>query len=168
MKKRIIVGLAAYTCVLLLACLYIILTIEREVERVDQIIALHQVEILREHFLIQAKQVQVDLALRNTRHAAEFDTMVRNFLKMKKVAEVCFDCHHSRETLDRLQVLQETTLRYQEHLSRVVTLRGNPERIAAEEDAAFRVGQRAHQEVGTMIALTSAKLNERTQRRSGG
>jgi len=163
LKKRIIIGLAAYTVVLLLACLYIIFTIEREVERIDRIITLHQVEILREHFLIQAKQVQVDLAFRNTRHASQFDMTVRNFLKMKKVSEVCFDCHHVPETEARLRQLQETTLRYQEHLSRLTTIRDSPERAASEEDAAFRVGMELTDQVGKMIAVTHAKLTDRTQ-----
>ncbi len=164
MKKRIIIGLAAYALIFLSVCLYIIVTIEQGVARVDRIIELHQVEILREHFLIQVKQVQVDLALRNTRHAGQFDTVVRNFINMKKVSEVCFDCHHNPETLARLRELRDTTLRYQEHLSRVVTIRGSPDRVAAEEDAAFRAGLELTEKVGNMVALTNAKLTESTNR----
>ncbi|MEW6718817.1 MAG: ATP-binding protein [Thermodesulfobacteriota bacterium] len=164
MKKRVVIGLAAYTVVLLAACLYIIGTIERGTSRLDRIIQLHQVEILREHFLIQVKQVQVDLALRNTRHSGQFDTMVENFLKMKSVSAVCLDCHHNPDTHARLLDLQETTGRYQEHLSRLMTLRGSAERVAAEEDAAFQVGLELTDKVGRMVALTSARLTESTDR----
>ncbi|MBE0568888.1 MAG: HAMP domain-containing protein [Deltaproteobacteria bacterium] len=164
MKKRIIIGLAAYTVVFLAVCLYIIFTIERGASRLDRIIELHQVEILREHFLIQVKQVQVDLALRNTRHAGQFDTVVRNFLKMKKVSEVCFECHHNTDTKARLMDLQDATLRYQDHLSRVITLRAGSDRVVAEEDAAFRAGLELTDKVGRMVALTNAKLNESTNR----
>jgi signal transduction histidine kinase len=164
MKKRIIIGLAAYTVVFLLACLYVIFTIERGTSRLDQIIQLHQVEILREHFLIQVKQVQADLTLRNTRHSRQFETVVKDFVNMKRVVGVCFDCHHVPDTQARLDDLRDTTERYQEQLSRVLTIRANVERLAVEEDAAFRTGEELTDKVGRMVALTSARLNERTNR----
>jgi len=164
MKKRIIIGLSAYAVVFLSACLYIIFTIERGTDRLDRIIQLHQVEILREHFLIQVKQVQADLTLRNTRYARRFDTVVKDFMNLKRVVGSCFDCHHVPDTQARLVDLRETTERYQESLGRVLTIRANVDRLAAEEDAAFQVGEELTDKVGKMVALTSAKLNERTVR----
>jgi len=162
MKKRIIIGLAVYAVVFLSACLYVVFTIERGTARLDQIIQLHQVEILREHFLIQVKQVQADLTLRNTRHSRQFETVVKDFVNMKRVVGVCFDCHHVPSTQARLDDLRATTERYQEQLSRVLTIRANATRLIAEEDAAFRTGEELTDKVGRMVALTSARLNERT------
>ncbi len=162
MKKRIIIGLAVYAAVFILSCLYVILTIEKGTSRLDQLIQLHQVEILREHFLIQIKRVQSDLSLRSTRYSRRFDTVVKDFMNMKGIVGACFDCHHTPEVQGRLGELRDMTTQYQERLSRVLTIRANAERRALEEDAAFHTGEELAEKVGMMIALTSAKLNDRT------
>jgi signal transduction histidine kinase len=162
MKKRIIIGLSVYSIVFLLSGLYIIYSIEHGTRRLDQLIQLHQVEILREHFLIQIKRVQSDLALKNTRYSRRFDTVVKDVMNMKGIVGACFDCHHAPEVHARIGELRLLTEQYQEGLSRVLTIRANAARHAAEEDSAFRTGEELADRVGDMIALTSARLNERT------
>ena len=74
MKRKIIIGLAAYSLVLLLGGLYVIRIIHGATSRLDELILLHQVEILREHFLVQISRVQTDLSSQPDRSAPRSST----------------------------------------------------------------------------------------------
>ena len=54
MKKKIIISSSVISLIFFLAFLYVIVTIERGTVRLDNLITLHQVEILREHLLIES------------------------------------------------------------------------------------------------------------------
>jgi len=164
MKKRIIIGLAVYSVTFLLSGLYIVYVIHSGTSKLNNIIRLHQIEILREHFLIQIKRVQSDLALRNTPNARQFDTVVKDIRNMHMLVETCFRCHHDPPVRERLEELRGMTDHYQDSMSRVLTFRANTARLAEEEAAAFQSGEELTRKVADMIALTSARLSERTNR----
>lgn len=163
MKKRIVIGMIAYSLVFLMGGGYLVYTIEVSREKLDRLITLHQVEILREHYLIQIKKVQADLLLRETPYARKFDTMVSHVRGMGHIVATCFDCHHEGDVRARIEGLWNQTQLYENALSRMMTIRANAERMAGEEDNAFRIGEELTDKVGTMIAFTSARLGERTQ-----
>jgi hypothetical protein len=72
MKKRLIITLVGISLVFLAGGMYIVTTIETATSTLDHLIKLHQVEILREHLLIQIKLVKSDLTLWDTLHARRF------------------------------------------------------------------------------------------------
>ncbi len=167
MKHKIILGLAAYSLFFLLCGLLIIFRIDSATADLDRLITLHQVEILREHYLLQVKRVQEDLTLKDTRYERSFDTVVRNVVDMGRIIDTCFDCHHSGPVTGRLKGLKAKTESYKDALSRVLTIRANATRLEAEEDAAFRIGDDLIANVREMIAITSTKLSERTHKAMG-
>ncbi len=162
MKKRIVIGMVLYSLVFLVGGGYLVYTIETARVELDRLITLHQAEILREHYLIQIKRVQADLMLRETPYARKFDTMVSHIRGMGSIVGTCFDCHHAEDVKARIQSLYSQTQNYENALSRVITIRANAERMAREEENAFRIGEDLTQKVGTMIAFTSSRLGERT------
>ncbi len=164
MKKKILAGLLLYSVIFIAGGIYIVVAIESGTTRLDRLIRLHQVEILREHYLIQIKRVQTDVALRNTRHSQQFDTVVRDVVNMGRVVNTCFDCHHAPAVTARLEELKRETEEYEDALSRVLTIRANAARLAEEEDNAFRQGEDLSARVRDMIAMTSNKLGEKTER----
>ena len=164
MKKKIVIGFAVYSVVFLLAGAYAVRTIHTSTADLDKLIALHQVEVLREHSLLQIKRVQSDFALMDTRHARGFDTVVKNVLHMGKTIDQCFDCHHTPQRIAQLKGLKEATEKYKDALSRVLTLSAGGGRIAAEEDAVFRVGEELIVKIQDMLESTTARLGENTQR----
>jgi len=164
MKRKVIIGLAIYSVVFLLAGAYIIRSIQTATMNLDRLITLHQVEILREHYLLQIKRVQSDLTLIDTSHSRSFDTVVMHIVGMGKIIDTCFECHHSPRGTERLNALKKQTERYKEALSRVLTLRANASRLALEEDAAFRIGEELIEQVRDVIAFTTTKLGESTQK----
>ena len=162
MKKKVLIGLGMFIAVSVCVGLYMVYMIESTTSRLDNLIRLHRVAILRETFLIRLKRVQSDLILRETRHSRSFDTMVRDILNMGSVADSCFRCHHAEPSMALIRQLNNDTERYKDALSRVLTIRANARRLAAEEDAAFRVGEELIANVGEMLARTNLSLEERT------
>jgi len=164
MKRKVVIALAIYSVVFSLAGVYVIHTIRTATAELDKLITLHQVEILREHYLLQIKKVQADLTLMDTPYSRSFDTVVKNVMNMGRIIDTCFDCHHSPRGTERLDALKKQTETYKESLSRVLTVRANAVRRAAEEDAAFRIGEGLIEQVQDMIALTTSRLGENTQK----
>jgi signal transduction histidine kinase len=164
MKRKIVLGLAIYSIVFSLAGVYVIRTIQTATTELDKLITLHQVEILREHYLLQIKKVQSDLTLIDTPYSRSFDTVVKNVMNMGRIIDTCFDCHHSPRGTERLNALKKQTETYKDSLSRVLTVRANATRRAGEEDAAFRIGEGLIGQVQDMIALTTSRLGENTQK----
>lgn len=164
MRKKVLAGLVVLLAVFVVGGTYVVVTIESGASRLDELIKLHQVEILRENYLIQIKRVQSDLALRNTRYSRNFDTVVTDVVNMGRVVDTCFDCHHSPAGEWRLRELKDETEKYEEALSRVLTIRANALRLSEEEDNAFRRGEALMGKVKDMIAMTSGRLGEKTQR----
>lgn len=163
MKKKIIIGLSIFALFFLVGGTYIIITIETVTSRLDKLIMLHQVEILREHLLIQIKRVQSDLSLKNTRYARNIDTVVTNVRNMEKVVNVCFDCHHSEDLMKKLIGLKNHVEEYRDSIDRALTIRANVRRLEAEEDNAFRKGEHLIGEVNSMISTANLRLDERTK-----
>jgi two-component system sensor histidine kinase AtoS len=163
MKRKVIAFFGVSSFVFLAAGVYIIASIEKTTTELDELIKLHQVEILREHLLIRIKKVQSDLHLRSTRYARAMDTVVTDVMNMGAAVDVCFRCHHSREATERLSELKARIRDYKDGLSRLLTIRANAARIDAEEEAAFRAGEELVAKVNTMLALTNAKLTGKTQ-----
>jgi len=164
MKTKIIVGLAIYAIIFLCGGLYVLHLIGSTARQTDALIMLHQVEILREHYLLQIRRVQTDLALRDTRFARDIDTSIAHVVSMERVIDTCFDCHHARPVVDRLAALKAQTRNYQELISRVMTIRANEARLLSEKESAFQAGEKLIEQVSDMIALTGARLQASTRR----
>lgn len=163
MKKKIIIVLGVISFFFTLCGVYIIVTVERATSKLDKLIQLHQVEILREHLLIHVKGVQSDLTLSGTRYASSVDTIVTHIIHMGKVADKCFLCHHSPEVMDNLKDLKRQTEKYKDALSRVLTLGAGSDMLDAEKDHAIRTGQELIAKVNSIVALTSRNLAENTK-----
>jgi signal transduction histidine kinase len=162
-KRKIIIGLAVYAVVFSLGGVYVLHTIGDATAELDRLVQLHQVEILREHYLLEIRRVQYDLTLRGTHHSRDFDTAVKHAVNMRGIVEACFSCHHEEPVLERIRDLHGQTELYQDALSRVFTIRADPERMALEKDRAFHVGEELISQVGQMISLTGARLEQATQ-----
>lgn len=164
MKRKIVIGLGLITAIFFCGSAYIIYTIDTSTSRLNDMIMLHQVEILREDFLIQIKRVQSDLLLKDTRYTRGFDTFVRDILRMNNVIGACNNCHHADVILDRIDALGILTNQYENSLSRVLTIRANAARLEREMDQAFQIGEALIMEVREMVEMTGANLAKKRER----
>ena len=162
MKKKILTGLSLFSLVFFLGGIYIITVNETSTSKLDDLLTLHQVELLREKLLLQIKKVQSDLNLKNTRYARNIDTVISNVRGMENLAHTCFDCHHSKDMEQKLNDLNYQIQEYKKAISRLFTLRADNDRLAIEEDKAFGKGELLVTKVNDMIRMASIKLESRT------
>ncbi len=163
MKKKIIIGLSFFSLIFLLSSVYTITTIEQATTKMDNLIKLHQVEILREHLLIQIKRAQSDLYLKDTPHARSIDTVVTHVRTMSNIITTCFSCHHTESVANRLVNLKDKIEDYKSSLSRVLTLRANEKRLQAEEDHAYQIATELIGEVESITQMANLKLEQKTR-----
>src|SRR3990172_8534477 len=114
MKKKIILGLSAYLVLFLFTGLYIVYTVHVGTARLNDLIRLHQVEILREQFLIQIKRVQSDLALLHTPYSRNSEIVLRDVLDIELLIHGCFVCHHSAAVQAGIEDLRDSTHLYKD------------------------------------------------------
>jgi PAS domain S-box-containing protein len=175
MKKLIITVTIIFCLITTLVGAYVIISMEDATSKLNYVISLHQIEILREHLLIYLKKVQSDLSLKNTSHERSIDTIVQNVRYLDNMMGRCMACHQSPKmlkgdnaaarhyVLSRLYGLRNNIDEYKDSLSRFLTMRAGRDRTAIEFNQAFHTAEQLVTEVNTMVHATSAKLAERTQ-----
>jgi two-component system sensor histidine kinase AtoS len=164
MKKKIIIGLSIFSLIFFLGGIYIVYTVERATSKLDQLITLHEVEIMRENLSIGVKRVQADLSLQNTHYARGAYITVKNVMSMSQAADGCFRCHHAENVMQRLTDLRSHIEDYMVAISRVLTLRGDPAREKSEEESAIRIGDALTMKIDEMIDFTRKRLDEKTKK----
>jgi two-component system NtrC family sensor kinase len=164
MKKKIILGLSAYSVLFLFMGIYIIYAIQADTAKLYDLIRLHQVEILREQFLLQIKRVQADIGLLHTPQERSFEIVLRDVQGVEHVIGECFGCHHSGAVQAGIEDLRASTRRYKDAVMRVTTLHSGAIPHRKEEAAAFRAGEVLTGKVHDMVALTNTKLNATTEK----
>jgi PAS domain S-box-containing protein len=131
--------------------------------KLDRLIVLHQVEILREKLLIHIKEVQSDLTFRNTHYASSIDTVIANATYLKKMSDKCFKCHHSEDVSKRLNELSHIIDQYKESLSILLTMRANRDRTEIEFNTAFRRAEKLSKTVNDMVHIAGTNLYAKTE-----
>jgi len=164
MKRKIVIGLGVFVVVFLLGGLYIARTISTGTADLDRLITLHQVEILREQFLLQLKKVQLDLALKGTHSSRSPEVVVADVKNMGKRVDTCFQCHHAQRVTDELQALKGQTARYEEAVRRALSSPADASGVDAHEEPAIHIGEELTAQVREMIDVTSARLGAHTMK----
>jgi len=163
MRRKIFIGFIILSVSFTAGGLYITRSIDRVISKLETIITLHRVEILRKTLLTDVKVVQQDLLLKDSPHAIKVDSFIQHGEKMAEAVESCFDCHHVDSTKRRLKALQTTILIYQAAMSRVYTVRANLDRLTKEKEKAFYIGQSIIQEMNEIVSFSSRKLADKTR-----
>ncbi|MGD8725751.1 MAG: PAS domain S-box protein [Desulfobacterales bacterium] len=163
MKKRILIVVGLFCLMLMIGGIYIITTIETATSELDHLIKLHQVEILREHLLIQIKNVQSNLYLMGTRYESSPQQIATDMNNLKKISITCFDCHHSVDVNNRLKSLGSDVELLQNSIARLLKIKNNPARLVQEGDTAFQTGQTLVMQVKDMVHIAQNKLAEKTR-----
>ena len=97
MKKRILIGFSSLLFIFLIGSLIAAVYITKTTQRMDRLILLHQVEILREDLIIHIQQVQSNVLRNKTRNGGDVDVLVAHVQEMDKVMDSCVGCHHTPE-----------------------------------------------------------------------
>ena len=160
MKKRIFTAFGIIVLIFLAGGAYIVATIESATADLDRLITLHQVEILREHLMLQIHQVQTDLILQNTLHQSSRENIYKNMGNLERISSSCTDCHHSLSVQDRIKRLLNEVGKFKAALE--VSLGRSAERGAAQ-NAAYLLSENLKQRVDRMIHIATSKLTAQTE-----
>lgn len=163
MKKIILIGLALLLSIFLLGSLVAVLYITRTTERMDRLILLHQVEILREDLIIHLQQVQSSILHKKIRGGGDADNLVSRVQEMDKVMDSCLGCHHTPELSQGLVGMRDMANDYKIAISRLITVSANPARIAELERRVQDLGQELITMTQGMAFTANVRLQQKTQ-----
>ena len=163
MKKKIFIVVGLVCLMLMAGGIYIITKIETATSELDHLIKLHQVEILREHLLIQIKNVQSDLYLMGTRYANSTEQIETDINNLQRISITCFDCHHTATVIQRLKNLNNGVEFYKKSIGKILELIEDPVVRVKEGDTAFQTGQALVSQVNNMVHIANSKLADKTQ-----
>lgn len=163
MKKRILTGFGSLLFIFLTGSLIAVVYITKTTQRMDRLILLHQVEILREDLIIHVQQVQSNISRNKTRSGGDVDVLVAHVQEMDKVMDSCVGCHHTPELTQGLLGMRDMANDYKTAISRLVTASANPTKIAALERRAQDLGQELITMTQGMAFAANVRLQQKTQ-----
>jgi signal transduction histidine kinase len=163
MKKRILIGFGLLLFIFLVGSLIAVVYITKTTQRMDRLILLHQVEILREDLIIHVQQVQSNIFRNKMRNGGDVDVLVAHVQEMDKVMDSCVGCHHTPELTQGLLGMRDMANDYKTAISRLVTTSANPAKIAALERRAQDLGQELITMTQGMAFAANVRLQQKTQ-----
>ena len=144
--------------------IYIAVTNARVVDNLEKVLALHQMDFLRDNLRNKVKIIQSDLYLTTSQHRTSIGDFVENGEALHLAGEGCFKCHHTEATRQRLARLRQTIEAYLKNASRVYTLSANHERRNREEKNASASGVRLLEEIDSLVLFSSDRISPKIAR----
>ncbi len=163
MKKRILLGFGSLLFIFLAGSIIAAIYITKTTERMDRLILLHQVEILREDLIIHVQQVQSHLVQNKIRTGSDVDLLVSHVQEMDKVMDSCVGCHHAPELAQGLLGMRDMANDYKNAISRVVTASASPRTMDQLERRAQDLGQELITMTQGMAFTANLRLQQKTQ-----
>lgn len=163
MKKKIHMGFGLLLLIFLGGSIIATFYISRTTQRMDKLIMLHQVEILREDLIIRVQQVQSHIYRNKIHSGGDVDVLIAQVQEMDRVMDSCVGCHHSPELAQGLIGMRDMANDYKEAISRLITLSANPRRIATLEDRAQDLGQELITMTQGMAFTANVSLQQKTK-----
>lgn len=163
MKKRILLGFGLLLFIFLAGSIIAVLYITRTTDRMDRLVLLHQVEILREDLIIRVQQVQSHIYRSRIRDSGDIDLLISQVQEMDRTMESCVGCHHSPELTQGLGSMRDMANDYKIAISRLITASANLSRIAGLERRAQDLGQELITMTQGMAFTANVRLQQKTQ-----
>ncbi|MBI5204473.1 MAG: HAMP domain-containing protein [Nitrospirae bacterium] len=134
----------------------------RVTTRLDTLITLHQVEILRQDLVINVQTVQSHLYTLGTSFGKELDVIVENVATLDNAVQKCSGCHHSPEITSKIKIIQDLTEQYKEALSTFITTPAGRERVERLQIVAANIGNMILAKTQEMAIIANQRLNDKT------
>ena len=126
---------------------YIAVTNARVINNLENVLALHQMEFLRDNLFNKIKIIQPDLYLTTTPHRTNIGDFVEHGEALRLAGESCFGCHHTEPTMHRLIHLRQGIDEYLKKASRMYTFSADHAQRKREEENASASGMRLLEEI---------------------
>ncbi len=162
MKKPILISFMLLVCLFLTGSVIAWIAVGKTMSKMDNLILLHQVEIMREDLIIHIQQVQSQIVRSKTRNGGDVDVLIAHVQEMDKVMDSCLGCHHAPELMQGLYAMRDLTNDYKVGISHLVTATSNSAHISRLEQRAQYLGQELISMAQGMAFTANIHLKQKT------
>jgi signal transduction histidine kinase len=163
MIKRIFLGFGLLLFIFLAGSLSAVLLITKTAERMDKLIMLHQIEILREDLIIHVQQVQASLQRGGIRSPEDVDELMTQLREMDRVINSCIGCHHESELTRNIAAMHELGGHYKDEIKLLIAASRNAGRAEKLERGALELGRQLIVVTQGMAFNANERLQQKTQ-----
>ncbi len=160
MKNKIVLGLLFIIIFFSAGGFYLTNTFNQIINTLQNIITLQQMDFEKKIFLNKIEVIQTDLLLKNSPHTVKTDVLLQHVRDMQREFHACSSCHHTAAMKDRVEALRVDITQYLGGLSRVYTLKADPERQLQELNNTYARGSDLTDQVAHIIAASSQTATE--------
>jgi signal transduction histidine kinase len=140
-----------------------VLYVTKTTARMDRLILLHQVEILREDLIIHIQTVQSQISRSKALSGGEVDLLIAHVQEMDKVMDSCIGCHHTPELTQGLLAMRDMAGDYKTAISLLATTSSNRKHIARIEQRTRYLGQELIAMTQGMAFTANISLQQKTR-----
>ena len=158
MKKKIILLLLVLFLCSSLGAGLTILYIRNSTNTLSRLIALHQVEDLRQHLILSIHAVQSDLYTAHTSLSHNHQLVDKNVRNLKQAAGQCSECHHTPEVTKRIEEIQARIRQYESKLGSYMSVSGDTRAFSKLKFDAAAIGNELLVRTAAMSAASKSKL----------
>lgn len=159
MRLKAILGFILLVFFFGIGGVYIAVTNARVIDNLEKVLALHQMEFLRDNLFNKVKIIQSDLYLTTSQHRTNIGDFVEHGEALHLAGESCFTCHHAEPTMHRLTHLRQGIDVYLKKASRMYTFSANHARRNREEGNASASGGQLLEEIDRLVLLSADKIS---------
>jgi len=160
MKKHVLLGLTLMLFCFITGGIYIVSSFQQGSEKLQRVIELHQVELLRKNLEHDIEVVQSGLLLQGSPHT-DNEMIINHLTKMENSAAYCQNCHHIPKTKEKLTQMQADLAEYMRLYSRALTIQANSRRSEHARSLAYQKGGILLQKVQSLSVASSHKISDR-------
>lgn len=164
MKKRVLISFILLLAVFSMGGGFAWFSISKTTSRMDKLLLLHQVEILREDLIIHVQQVQSQILRKRIRTGGDVDVLIAHVQEMDKVMNACIGCHHAPELTQGLYAMRDMANDYKSAISRLITTTSNTAHLARLEQRAEYLGQELISMTQGMAFAANIHLEQKTKK----
>ena len=154
MKRKIILSLLFVFTISAVGATLVAMYVRNTTTTLSDLIKLHQIEAIRQEFIIAIQTVQSDL---NSTHI-NLNRITNNVKDLENRAKQCSTCHHSQDMARKIESLQLRIGEYQQALHRSISSLANSDQSRNLKLSAIAIGDDLLDRAKTMSARASAKL----------
>lgn len=163
MKKKFIIALCIVTLLSVCIGMYIKASIDTVVYKLESVVKIHRVQVMREDLLFQLRKVQTAFISKDTQFATDINTLIADVEEMNSSMDSCFDCHKMDEVVPQLEEIRTDMSSFKISLSRTFTIRANAARYLEELNSTYYKGEELVAHLNTLFKAANRKVEKRTQ-----
>jgi two-component system sensor histidine kinase AtoS len=164
LKKKIYIALITACLFGLIGGAALLLLTDHAASDYDELMMLHQVEILRQQLLLEIRRVGADLSSLSSQHPQSADVVDNHVAIMNDVAKSCSGCHHTESVTGKIDDLERQTYEYGSLVRKAFISAASGPVSKENQEQAQLIGDSLVGKADSIIVLTKKKLADKTRK----